>query len=374
MPMKYSVKVRPGIWSEVRFRKLEAILGCRYKAAGRLIEFWQEAASYWVDGRLIPKDIFKMMDAQFLIESGFAEEVDGGIRAKGDEDHFSWLKSQREKGVKSAEVRKAKFGSAQPNKSRTEVEPKSNHGSATTRTESNPELRTKNLELEKNTSLTGSEKSCDFSADDANAQKNFLNPDSEIPETHDEIPVDFSGEKSMPVSPTETHPESTQEPSPVSRGQSDQKSTDSNDSGIKIETHDSNKIKPIKKPRKRPDVTPEESAARSATRAAYIDSFVERYSEKPVMAAAQNTMIANIVKSVGQQDAPFIVKFYLECSDEWLVNNFHPLTALVKNTTEYMVRWKRGQTYKQRQPTFAPAKRRQTITDDDIKKIVEACS
>jgi hypothetical protein len=105
--------------------------------------------------------------------------------------------------------------------------------------------------------------------------------------------------------------------------------------------------KPVKKKAAKKEIPPEEAAARSATRAAYIQHFEARYKTKPIVAAKENTQIKNLVASVGRQDSPFLVKFYLECEDEFLVNKAHPIGILASNPTEYMVRWKKGQTNRQ---------------------------
>jgi hypothetical protein len=178
---------------------------------------------------------------------------------------------------------------------------------------------------------------------DADAKKIF-DSESEIPETKAEISVDFSGEKSLPLSSTETSHESTEGPTPVSQGRLALKSTSCDEQAVKTELPDTNRIPAPTKKRKRADVSPEEANARSETRLSYVDAFQARYSTKPIIAAKENTQIKNLVLSVGQQDAPFLVKFYLECDDDYLVNKCHPIGVLASNPTEYMVRWKKGQT------------------------------
>lgn len=361
MAMRWTVKVRPDVWVDPRTKYLSKLVGCEYRAIGKLVEFWGEAQSYWVNGNPMPTDIFRLLDSDSLIKAGFAEEVEGGVRAKGDHEHFSWLTSQRDRGAKSAETRRAKYGTAQPGKNksfstsdRAQVEDRSNGGSGELRTAPNHELE-QELEQEQEHKEKKNE-DCDCVtalalAVDSDAKK-FLLSESEIPVTDAEMTVDFQGEKSMPLSQTETSRDSTESPSQVSRACFDTKSTDSHDVGIKIETPDSNKIQLSPKKRKRPDVSPEDAAARSATRSAYIDAFESRYAAKPIIAAKENTQIKNLVASVGQQDAPYLVKFYLECSDDFLVNKCHPIGILAANPTEYIVRMKKGQTHRDRPNLF----------------------
>lgn len=352
--MKWTVKVRPDIWTDPRTRYLEKTLGSRYEAIGRLVEFWGEAQSYWANDERMPKKIFELIDGRIFIEAGFAEEVSDGIRAKGDHEHFAWLKSQRERSAKGHEKRYGNKKNSAP--SMPQACPKHAPAMPQTAHELEQELELEQ-EQNKNTSLTGSAKTHVFAPHaDANAKKIF-DGDSEIPETEAEISVDFSGEKSLPVSSTETHQESTKEPPLVSQGRLDLKSTSFDEQPVKSDLPDTNRILAPTKKRKRADVSPEESAARSEARAAYVEAFQARYSTKPIIAAKENTQIKNLVSSVGQQDAPFLVKFYLECSDEFLVNKCHPIGVLAANPTEYMVRWKKGQTNRP-SPRFGfPSKR-----------------
>ena len=147
MAMNWTVKVRPEIWTDPRFRLLERRSTDRWQAVGKLVEFWQLAQGHWAVGENIPEARFRLLEIPEIIECGFAVQMDdGSVRAKGSDEHFSWLLEQRERGKKSAAARLAKYGTAQPKK-RANPEPDSNQtrtmvhtGSTISRTESNQEL------------------------------------------------------------------------------------------------------------------------------------------------------------------------------------------------------------------------------------------
>lgn len=118
------------IYKSPAFQKFMIRIGDRHKAMGMLVDLWALAQKHWFpDKRFIPIEEFNESDlSPILIECGLAEGRDGGVYAKGSEDAFQWLFDAQEKasagGKKSAEVRKEKYGSAQPRKN---IEQDSNH-------------------------------------------------------------------------------------------------------------------------------------------------------------------------------------------------------------------------------------------------------
>lgn len=109
MAMNWTVKVRPGIWTDPRFRLLERRSTDRWQAIGKLVEFWQLAQGHWAVGENIPETSFKFLDMPEIVECGFAVQLDdGSYRARGDEEHFQWLKAQRERSEKGVLARRAK--------------------------------------------------------------------------------------------------------------------------------------------------------------------------------------------------------------------------------------------------------------------------
>lgn len=351
MAMKWTVKVRPEVWTDPRMKILEKCMS-KYEAIGRLVEFWGLAQAYWVSGSPVPAKLFACLDSNVLISAGFAEEVDGGIRAMGDHEHFDWLKKQQERGRKSAEARRQKYGTAapvNPNQSRTEVEPKSNQS----RTELNQELSTKNLELRTKNRIAFINKRPANAVAGAflsnSPEKIFFNPDSEIPETDDESFRKFLAENTpeptvyfKPENIDANAPEMVEGHRECGDGQTPAEVAENSVKSDITEQY-AKRSKPIKSGHK--VVTESDSAieARKATRDAYVEAFKSRYHADPLISKTENSLIKKLVETVGQEDAPHLVRFYLECQDDWLVNNAHPLGALVKSVNAYIVRRKKGQ-------------------------------
>lgn len=98
----------------------------RREAIGMIVDAWYLAQRYWLtDQKYIPDEEFKMAGLEPLVDCLFAKKMDNGYYIRGSEEQFDWLKVKQLAGKKSAEIRKNKFGSAQPQKgvkSRTDVE------------------------------------------------------------------------------------------------------------------------------------------------------------------------------------------------------------------------------------------------------------
>jgi hypothetical protein len=76
---------------------------------------------YWAKDRsLIPEEIFKLGKFEHVIEVGLAERRQDGIYVRGSERYFNWIFDARALGriggKKSAQIRKQRYGTAQPTK------------------------------------------------------------------------------------------------------------------------------------------------------------------------------------------------------------------------------------------------------------------
>ena len=81
---------------------LTKLLGSRALAIGSVVEFWELAAEYWGrGGQLVPRSAFDAVElpaALYSSEVGLAEIREGGIYARGSEEHFRWLRDRRDAG------------------------------------------------------------------------------------------------------------------------------------------------------------------------------------------------------------------------------------------------------------------------------------
>jgi hypothetical protein len=88
-------------------------------ADGMALAAWKLAQEFWKkDRQLIPEDVWARAGFEPLIQCGLAERHTAGIYVLGTESRNDWLlkrtKSSAAGGLKSAEVRRQKYGSAIP--------------------------------------------------------------------------------------------------------------------------------------------------------------------------------------------------------------------------------------------------------------------
>jgi hypothetical protein len=122
------INVEDDIQRKPGFQKLMIKLGDRHKALGVAVDLWQLAQKYWYpEKKLIPLHVFQEADLpECLCDPGIglAEKRADGIYARGSEDQFAWLFDAVNAGKKSAEIRKQKYGSAQPGNNKRKKNPR----------------------------------------------------------------------------------------------------------------------------------------------------------------------------------------------------------------------------------------------------------
>lgn len=115
-------------WSDPRREKLGRLLGDIALADANALRMWRLAQEFWGNSlRLIPQEIFDTLEAApKLLEAGLASAKEGGIYVRGSSQYLSWLHESRlaasAGGQKSAEVRRKKYGTSQPQR-RSDSEP-----------------------------------------------------------------------------------------------------------------------------------------------------------------------------------------------------------------------------------------------------------
>jgi hypothetical protein len=118
-------------WTDPRRESLAKSLGNPLLADGLMIRAWRLSIEYWAKNQLIPKHIWDSLEhGSNIIEHNLATIEQEGVYVRGSKESHDWVKL-REKSVKagkiSAEIRKQKYGTAQPlslspNKTRTRLE------------------------------------------------------------------------------------------------------------------------------------------------------------------------------------------------------------------------------------------------------------
>ena len=110
------INIENSLFADKRFVELAIKLGCQETALGAMTWCFLVAQKYWFPNKEpIP---FKAWESHKLnekvIECGLAERRENGVYICGSEENFEWLFKASEKGKRSAEARKKKFGTAQP--------------------------------------------------------------------------------------------------------------------------------------------------------------------------------------------------------------------------------------------------------------------
>lgn len=101
------INVEDSLFRDNRFLKLTIKTGSVPLALGLLIQAWIVAQKFYLtDSQTIPLDHWKAQElSDLLIEVGLAEIVGDGVRMKGAEAQFGWLKHRAEAGRKGGQTK-----------------------------------------------------------------------------------------------------------------------------------------------------------------------------------------------------------------------------------------------------------------------------
>lgn len=119
-------------WSDLRRSKLSRLLGSEDLADAAAIRMWRMAQEFWARERsVIPFKVWETLEAgPKLIEARLAEERPDGVYVSGSSQYHDWMFDRREAGraggKKSAKVRLAKNGTAQPKVPENAANPEAN--------------------------------------------------------------------------------------------------------------------------------------------------------------------------------------------------------------------------------------------------------
>lgn len=85
------INIEDELWTDARFLALASVLG-KWAAMGVMVEIFKVAQGFWVQGKLIPADIWGYYHFPPQIESvGLITRRDEGIYVHGSEKQFAWL-------------------------------------------------------------------------------------------------------------------------------------------------------------------------------------------------------------------------------------------------------------------------------------------
>jgi hypothetical protein len=159
------ININDKLWADPRFKALCRFVGSEETALGRMVLVFRMAQEYYSDSEsLIPIEIWDIQGFEYVEKVGFAERHSDGIYVKGSSENFEWLLKRKAAaksgGLKSAQSRRDKYGSAQPNKQTTlEALPEANPKQTFENAEATPNPLSLSLSLSLNTNT--SNKPCD---------------------------------------------------------------------------------------------------------------------------------------------------------------------------------------------------------------------
>jgi hypothetical protein len=83
-------------------------------------------------------------------------------------------------------------------------------------------------------------------------------------------------------------------------------------------------------------------APTAATESAYATGFFERYGVRPVIAAKQRGQLAQVVKTIGAEEAPQVARYFVTVDKRYYVERCHDLGILVSDITTLRTQWAQG--------------------------------
>lgn len=76
---------------------------------------------------------------------------------------------------------------------------------------------------------------------------------------------------------------------------------------------------------------------------AYSEAFTTRYGFTPLRGAAENGMLARLLKTIPREDAPEVARFYVRHNDMFYIKKQHEIKWLLQNAVNLHTQWKTGQ-------------------------------
>lgn len=103
------INIEDSIYKDKRFIKLILKTGTLESAIGAVFLVWSAAQKYFISTGEIPFDAWKEQELNDdVIVCGLAYKTETGIKVRGQEEQFAWLRQRSENGLKSGESRRKK--------------------------------------------------------------------------------------------------------------------------------------------------------------------------------------------------------------------------------------------------------------------------
>lgn len=165
-------------WTDPRREALTKLIGDELMADGAAIRLWRLAQEYWKrNAEPIPNYVFEYVRfSSELVRAGLALVRGSSVYVRGSSNAFEWMIKNKEKaskaGLKSAESRKLKHGSAQP------------RSAPSAASEGPPELGPNKPRTKFNLAEPSSSSSLSSSSSSSNSNKEYIGRSDDRPDTH----------------------------------------------------------------------------------------------------------------------------------------------------------------------------------------------
>ena len=282
------LNIEDSIWNDPRYWQLEQKLG--KLGASQLFVFWKTAQAYWSNGKkLVPEKAFRLAGfSEEIINCELAERRPDGIYAKGAKKHFQWYFDSAEKrktagrigGIKSAEKRLEKHGSAVPmnasNSVKTHIEEMA---------EANPKQTEANSSKPKQTEANSSKPKVSSSSSSSSSEKN------------------------------------KEKNSYFVRGNTTEATSEANQLALATP--------------KPPRIIPDEHLGKktSTAIATYVKAYQQRYGKnaKPQIIGKTAGQFKTLAKDIPSERLCQLIEVYLQMEDPWFVKKGHDVNTLLTN-------------------------------------------
>lgn len=95
--------------------------------------------------------------------------------------------------------------------------------------------------------------------------------------------------------------------------------------------------------KKEPNLNTAEGRALAAFRAtwsSYSAAMMKRYGVPAQVSREGNAMIKRFIDYIGQEEAPEVIRFYVEMNEKFYIDACHPINLLSRDQQKVMIRWK----------------------------------
>lgn len=91
-----------------------------------------------------------------------------------------------------------------------------------------------------------------------------------------------------------------------------------------------------------PQITKKSETKTAATWESFSNAYRKRYGSDPVRNATTNSQMSNVVKRIGEEEAPEVAAFFVTLNDPWYMKQGHAIGILLKDCEKIRTMWVTG--------------------------------